>query len=67
MRDTQNQIIRQSSLKAAVEYSNSLPNPLSLTEVIGVSIGFANWCESGDVTLIKEISDKVDIELGLDS
>ena len=59
MRDTQNQIIRQSSLKAAVEYSNSLTEPLSLNELIGVSMGFSQWCESGDFDLIQDVEKKL--------
>ena len=52
MNDTQKQIIRQSSLKSAVEWVTSQKREYSLTELIGITMGFEQYCTSGEFDII---------------
>ena len=57
--NTQNQIIRQSSLKAAVEWVGNQSREYSLTELIGITMGFEQYCTNGDFDLIQKIENKL--------
>tara|TARA_R110000823_G_scaffold314424_1_gene443549 strand:- start:399 stop:599 length:201 start_codon:yes stop_codon:yes gene_type:complete len=54
-------IIRQSSLKAALEYlSLTGRNDAKLTEVIGISIAFSQYAEDGDYDIAQTVERKLE-------
>ena len=57
--NTQNQIIRQSSLKSAVEWVGNQTREFSLTELIGITMGFEEYCTTGSYELIQKIEKKL--------
>ena len=57
--NTQNQIIRQSSLKSAVEWVGNQSREFSLTELIGITMGFEEYCTTGSFELIQKIEKKL--------
>ena len=57
--NTQNQIIRQSSLKSAVEWVGNQNREFSLTELIGITMGFEEYCSTGSFELIQKIETKL--------
>ncbi len=59
--DTQTQIVRQSSLKSAIDFFKVRGdyNP-SLMEVIGVSMGFEEYALTGSYETIKRVQTKLD-------
>ena len=57
--NTQNQIIRQSSLKSAVECVGNQNREFSLTELIGITMGFEEYCSTGSFELIQKIETKL--------
>jgi hypothetical protein len=57
--NTQNQIIRQSSLKSAVEWVGNQSREFSLTELIGITMGFEEYCTTGSYELIQKIEKKL--------
>mgnify|MGYP007090474750 CR=1 FL=1 len=59
MNDTQRQIIRQSSLKSAVEWANGQDRNYTLSEVIGITMGFEQYCVDGSFELINRIDKKI--------
>lgn len=59
MNDTQKQIIRQSSLKSAVEWVNNQKRDYSLTELIGITMGFEQYCTSGEFDIIQKVEKKL--------
>ena len=59
MTDTQKQIIRQSSLKSAVEWVNAQDTKYSLTELIGITMGFEAYCVDGSFDLLQTIQNKL--------
>jgi hypothetical protein len=59
MNETQRQIIRQSSLKSAVEWANAQDTKLTLSELIGVTMGFEAYCTTGSFELIKQVEQKL--------
>jgi len=65
MNDTQKQIIRQSSLKSAVEWVTSQNRDYSLTELIGITMGFEQYCTSGEFDIIQKVEKKLakDLEI----
>jgi len=53
-------IIRQSSLKAALEYMTLTGRTdAKLTEVIGVSMAFAQYAEDGDYDIAEKVEQKL--------
>ena len=65
MNDTQKQIIRQSSLKSAVEWVTSQNRDYSLTELIGITMGFEKYCTSGEFDIIQKVEKKLSKDLEL--
>jgi hypothetical protein len=63
MNDTQKQIIRQSSLKSAVEWVTSPNRDYSLTELIGITMGFEQYCTSGEFDIIQKVEKKLSKDL----
>lgn len=59
MNETQKQIIRQSSLKSAVEWVNAQDKKFTLSELIGITMGFEAYCSTGSFDLIKTIEEKL--------
>jgi hypothetical protein len=59
MNDTQRQIIRQSSLKSAVEWVNAQDRKYTLSELIGITMGFESYCIDGSFELINRIDKKL--------
>jgi hypothetical protein len=59
MNDTQRQIIRQSSLKSAVEWANGQDRNYTLSEVIGITMGFEQYCVDGSFELLQKIDKKL--------
>ncbi len=57
--NTQNQIIRQSSLKSAVEWVGNQNRECSLTELIGITMGFEEYCSTVSFELIQRIEKKL--------
>lgn len=57
--NTQQQIIRQSSLKAAIEWANGQGTKYSLTEIIGITMGFEEYCTSGSYETIQKVEAKL--------
>lgn len=64
MTDKDKQIIRQSSLKSAVEFFKLRPdyNP-TLMEVVGVCMGMEAYAASGSYELLQQIQKKLDKNL----
>jgi hypothetical protein len=62
--DTQTQIVRQSSLKSAIDFFKVRGdyNP-SLMEVIGVSMGFEEYAMTGSYETLKLVQKKLDKNL----
>ena len=56
---THESIVRQSSLKAAVDYVNGQGMKCSLTEVLGIAMSFTEYGLSGNY----EIAQKVELKL----
>jgi hypothetical protein len=61
MTDTQKQIIRQSSMKTAVDYFK-VRNDLkpTLMEVLGVCMGIEAYATNGEYDLLKKVQEKLD-------
>jgi hypothetical protein len=57
--NTGTQIIRQSSLKSAVEWVCNQDRNYSLTELIGITMGFEEYCTSGSFKTIQMIEKKL--------
>ena len=56
---THESIVRQSSLKAAVDYINGQGMKCSLTEVIGVAMAFTEYGLSGDYQIAQKVESKL--------
>ena len=56
---THESIVRQSSLKAAVDYINGQGIKCTLTEVLGVAMAFAEYGLSGDYEIAKKVESKL--------
>ena len=56
---THESIVRQSSLKAAVDYINGQGMKCSLTEVIGVAMAFTEYGISGDYQIAQKVESKL--------
>lgn len=52
-------IVRQSSLKAAVDYINGQGMKASLTEVIGVAMAFTEYGLSGGYEVAQKVENKL--------
>ena len=59
MNDTQKQIIRQSSLKSAIEWVNSQDSKYTLSELIGITMGFEAYCTDGSFELLQRVEKKL--------
>ena len=61
MNDTQTQIIRQSSMKTAVDYFK-VRNDLkpTLMEVLGVCMGIEAYASTGEHELLKKVQEKLE-------
>jgi hypothetical protein len=59
MNDTQKQIIRQSSLKSAVEWVNGQDKKYTLSELIGITMGFEAYCTDGSFELLQRVDKKL--------
>lgn len=59
MNDTQKQIIRQSSLKSAIEWTNSQGGNFTLSELIGITMGFEAYCIDGSFQLLQRVEKKL--------
>jgi hypothetical protein len=57
--NTQQQIIRQSSLKSAVEWVGNQSREYSLTELIGITMGFEEYCSTGSFEIIQKVENKL--------
>jgi len=57
--NTHESIVRQSSLKAAVDYINGQGMKCSLTEVLGIVMAFTEYGISGDYKLAQKIESKL--------
>lgn len=61
MTDTQKQIIRQSSMKSALDFFKVRNDyKPTLMEVVGVCMGIEAYATNGDPTLLKRVQDKLD-------
>lgn len=61
MNETQKQIIRQSSMKTAVDYFKVRTDlKPTLMEVLGVCMGIEAYATSGEYDLLKKVQDKLD-------
>jgi hypothetical protein len=58
--DTQNSIVRQSSLKFVQDYQRTIGVPLKLKEIIGITNIIADYCQNGYSKDLSEKLDKVD-------
>ena len=56
---THESIVRQSSLKAAVDYINGQGMKASLTEVIGIAMAFTEYGLSGDYQIAQKVESKL--------
>jgi hypothetical protein len=56
---THESIVRQSSLKAAVDYINGQGIKCTLTEVLGVAMAFTEYGLSGDYEIAKKVESKL--------
>ena len=59
MNDTQKQIIRQSSLKSAVDWVNGQDRSYTLSELIGITMGFESYCIDGSFELLQKVDKKL--------
>jgi hypothetical protein len=59
MNDTQKQIIRQSSLKAAIEWVSNQEEKYTLSELVGITMGFEAYCADGSFDLIRKVEQKL--------
>jgi hypothetical protein len=59
MNDTQKQIIRQSSLKSAIEWSSGQDRKYTLSELIGITMGFEAYCIDGSFDLLQRVDKKL--------
>ena len=57
--NTHESIVRQSSLKAAVDYVNGQGMKCSLTEVLGISMAFAEYGLTGDYSIAQKVESKL--------
>lgn len=62
MNETQKQIIRQSSLKSAVEWANGQGKKYTLSELIGITMGFEAYCTDGSFDLIRKVEEKLNLK-----
>ena len=62
MNDTQKQIIRQSSLKSAVEWANGQDRSYTLSELIGITMGFEQYCIDGSFELLQKVDKKLNLK-----
>tara|TARA_R110000868_G_scaffold74120_1_gene214438 strand:+ start:126 stop:317 length:192 start_codon:yes stop_codon:yes gene_type:complete len=61
MTDTQKQIIRQSSMKTAVDFFKVRTDfKPTLMEVLGVCMGIEAYATNGDHSLLKKVQDKLE-------
>lgn len=59
--DTQTQIVRQSSLKSAIDFFKVRGDyKPSLMEIVGVSMGFEEYAMSGSYETLKKVQEKLD-------
>ncbi len=56
---THESIVRQSSLKAAVDYINGQGMKCSLTEVLGIAMAFTEYGLSGDYQIAQKVESKL--------
>jgi hypothetical protein len=56
---THESIVRQSSLKAAVDYINGQGMTCTLTEVLGIAMAFTEYGILGDYKLAQKIESKL--------
>jgi len=56
---THESIVRQSSLKAAVDYINGQGMKCSLTEVLGVAMAFTEYGLSGEYQIAQKVESKL--------
>ena len=56
---THESIVRQSSLKAAVDYINGQGMKCTLTEVLGIAMAFTEYGIAGDYKLAQKIESKL--------
>jgi hypothetical protein len=57
--NTHESIVRQSSLKAAVDYINGQNMKCSLTEVLGIAMAFTEYGLSGDYQIAQKVESKL--------
>ncbi len=57
--NTHESIVRQSSLKAAVDYVNGQGMKCSLTEVLGVAMAFTEYGLSGEYQIAQKVESKL--------
>lgn len=57
--NTHESIVRQSSLKAAVDYINGQGMKCSLTEVLGIAMAFTEYGLSGDYEIAQKVEKKL--------
>jgi len=57
--NTHESIVRQSSLKAAVDYINGQGMKCSLTEVLGIAMAFSEYGLSGDYQIAQRVESKL--------
>ena len=56
---THESIVRQSSLKAAVDYINGQGMKCSLTEVLGIAMAFTEYGLSGEYQIAQKVENKL--------
>jgi hypothetical protein len=56
---THESIVRQSSLKAAIDYVNGQGMKYSLTEVLGIAMAFTEYGLSGDYQTAQKVESKL--------
>jgi hypothetical protein len=56
---THESIVRQSSLKAAVDYINGQGMKCTLTEVLGIAMAFAEYGTSGEYDIAKKVENRL--------
>ena len=56
---THESIVRQSSLKAAVDYINGQGMKCTLTEVLGIAMAFAEYGLSGEFDTAQRVENKL--------
>ena len=57
--NTHESIVRQSSLKAAVDYINGQGIKCSLTEVLGIAMAFTEYGVSGEYQTAQKVESKL--------